>query len=227
MNIRFSATQVSRDRWLISYADFMTLLVAFFATLYAASLSDTPVVTAVAVPTVTVTAPQPAPPPPDPSAALRDEVERALAPELAAGYLQLIDDPRGLVIEVPEAGSFAIGQADLTAEAAAMLTRVATMLATLPNSVRIEGHSDPSPIRTARFATNWDLSTARATRVIQFLVTSAGLAPSRLSAAGYGEFKPRAANDTAAGRSRNRRVDLVLLNQSTARAEEPAGIPQP
>lgn len=232
MNIRCSATQVSRDRWLISYADFMTLLVAFFATLYAASLSETPGATAAPVPApVAAVAPEPEPapepPPPDPSLALRAEVERALAPELAAGYLQLVDDRRGLVIEVPEAGSFAVGQAELTNEAAAMLTRVATMLATLPNNVRIEGHSDPSPIRTARFATNWDLSTARATRVIQFLVTSAGLAPSRLSAAGYGEFKPRASNDTAAGRARNRRVDLVLLNESTAQAEEPAGSVQP
>lgn len=229
MNIRFSATQVSRDRWLISYADFMTLLVAFFTTLYAASLHPAATMTtAAAAPAVApVASPVPEPPPPDPALLLRAEVERALAPELAAGYLQLIDDRRGLVIEVPEAGSFDVGQADLTPEAAAMLTRVATMLATLPNAVRVEGHSDPTPIRTARFASNWDLSTARATRVVEFLITSAGLAPARLSAAGYGEFRPRAGNDTAAGRSRNRRVDLVLLNEATVRAEEPAGSTAP
>lgn len=229
MNIRLSATQVSRDRWLISYADFMTLLVAFFATLYAASLTETAVTTAAApVEAVApVTAPPLAPPAPDPAVALRAEVERALAPELAAGYLQLIEDPRGLVIEVPEAGAFDVGQADLAPEAAHMLTRVATMLTTLPNAVRIEGHSDTTPIRTSQYASNWDLSTARATRVVEFLVTTAGLAPGRLSAAGYAEFKPRAANDTAQGRARNRRVDLVLLNEQTTRAEEPAGSPRP
>lgn len=229
MNIRLSATQVSRDRWLISYADFMTLLVAFFATLYAASLTETAVTTAAApVEAVApVTAPPVAPPAPDPAVALRAEVERALAPELAAGYLQLIEDPRGLVIEVPEAGAFDVGQADLAPEAAHMLTRVATMLTTLPNAVRIEGHSDTTPIRTSQYASNWDLSTARATRVVEFLVTTAGLAPGRLSAAGYAEFKPRAANDTAQGRARNRRVDLVLLNEQTTRAEEPAGSPRP
>ncbi len=229
MNIRLSATQVSRDRWLISYADFMTLLVAFFATLYAASLTETAVTTAPA-PTETAapaTAPPEAPPPPDPAVALRAEVERALAPELAAGYLQLIEDPRGLVIEVPEAGAFDVGQADLAPEAAQMLTRVATMLTTLPNAVRIEGHSDTTPIRTSQYASNWELSTARATCVVEFLVTTAGLAPSRLSAAGYAEFKPRAANDTPAGRARNRRVDLVLLNERTTRAEEPAGSARP
>jgi len=222
--IRFSATQVSRDRWLISYADFMTLLVAFFATLYAASLTESAATPAPApVEVVTPPAePAAAPPPPDSAALLRAEVERALAPELAAGYLQLVEDPRGLVIEVPEAGSFDIGQANLTPEAGAMLGRVATMLATLPNAVRIEGHSDPTPIRTPQYASNWELSTARATRVVEFLVATAGLAPSRLSAAGYAEFKPRAANDSREGRARNRRVDLVLLNEATTRAEEPA-----
>jgi chemotaxis protein MotB len=229
MNIRLSATQVSRDRWLISYADFMTLLCAFFMTVYAATLAETPAATAAA--TVEAAAPvvelPPEPPPVDPAVALREQVERALAPELAAGYLQLVEDPRGLVIEVPEAGAFAVGEAELAAEARAMLARIATMLTTLPNAVRIEGHSDTTPIRTPRYASNWDLSTARATRVVEFLVTTASVAPARLSAAGYAEFKPRAANDTAAGRARNRRVDLVLLNVGTTRAEEPAGSVRP
>ena len=194
MNIRLSATQVSRDRWLISYAAFMTLLCAFFMTVYAATLAEPPAATAAAPVEVTVpageTAPEPSPV--DPAVALREQVERALAPE-----------------------------------AQAMLSRVATMLTTLPNAVRIEGHSDTTPIRTPQYASNWDLSTARATRVVEFLVTTAGLAPSRLSAAGYAEFKPRASNDTPTGRARNRRVDLVLLNDATTRAEEPAGSARP
>ena len=223
MNIRLSATQVSRDRWLISYADFMTLLCAFFMTVYAATLAETPAATAAAPVDVAAPVVEPEPPPVDPAVALREQVERALAPELAAGYLQLVEDPRGLVIEVPEAGAFDVGQADLAPEAQAMLSRIATMLTTLPNAVRIEGHSDPTPIRTPQYASNWDLSTARATRVVAFLVTTAGLAPARLSAAGYAEFRPRASNATPEGRARNRRVDLVLLNEATARAEEPAG----
>jgi len=228
MNIRLAARPVSRDRWLISYADFMTLLCAFFMTVYAATLAETPAATAapaaVAEPVVE-TAPEP--PPVDPAVALRAEVERALAPELAAGYLQLVEDPRGLVVEVPEAGAFDVGQADLEPEARAMLSRIATMLTALPNAVRVEGHSDTTPIRTSQYASNWDLSTARATRVVEFLVTTGGLAPSRLSAAGYAEFKPRASNGTAEGRARNRRVDLVLLNDATTRAEEPAGSVRP
>lgn len=232
MNIRFSATQVSRDRWLISYADFMTLLCAFFTTLYAASLVDA------AKPAPS--APQPAPvvavaaartpdaaPAPDEAAALRAAVETALADELAAGYLQLIEDPRGLVVEVPEAGAFEVGRAELSTDAERMMRRIAGVLAALPNQIRVEGHTDDAPIRTVKFASNWDLSTARATRVVEFLMASGGVDPARLSAAGYSQFKPRAANTTTAGRTRNRRVDLVILNAVTARAEEPAGGLQP
>lgn len=232
MNIKLSATQVSRDRWLISYADFMTLLCAFFAALYAATFVEVPAATA-AAPVVEVAtavpdpAPAPAPAPaPDPAAALRTRVEAALAPELAAGYLQLIDDPRGLVIEIPEAGAFDVGQAELAREAEAMLARVAGVLSTLPNAVRIEGHTDTTPIRTSKFASNWELSTARATRVVEFLMRN-GVTPARLSAAGYSEFKPRAANATPEGRARNRRVDLIVLNDATTTAEEPPGSPQP
>lgn len=228
MNIRFSATQVSRDRWLVSYADFMTLLCAFFTTLYAASLVDAakpPAPVAVAV-----TAPAPAPavvPEVDEAAALRATVETALADELQAGYLQLIEDPRGLVVEVPEAGSFEVGKAELSSDAERMMRRVAGVIAGLPNHVRVEGHTDDAPIRTVKFASNWDLSTARATRVVEFLIASSGVDAARLSAAGYSQFKPRAANATPAGRNRNRRVDLVILNAATARAEEPGGGKQP
>lgn len=218
---------VSRDRWLISYADFMTLLCAFFTALYAASLAETKAalaaaaaVSAPAAP-ITVAPVVGEPSPEEAAAALRMAVEAALAAELSAGYLQLVEDPRGLVIEVPEAGAFAVGQDVLAPEAERMLSRVAAMLATLSNAVRVEGHTDDTPIRTSAFASNWDLSTARATRVVAFLVTAGRVAPARLSAAGYAEFKPRGDNRTAVGRARNRRVDLVVLNEATARAEEP------
>lgn len=236
MNIRLTATQVSRDRWLVSYADFMTLLCAFFTTMYAAAIAE-PKAAAVSAP-VELVAPAPAPPAPTvaelaeaermrQAAELRANVETALAPELAAGYLELVDDPRGLVIEVPEAAAFDVGQADLAPAATAMFRRVAVVLASLPNPVRIEGHTDDVPIRTSRFGSNWDLSTARATRVVEFLIAQGGLSADRLSAAGYSQFKPRAANASAVGRARNRRVDLILLNAATARAEEPAGAMQP
>lgn len=226
---RASADPVSRDRWLISYADFMTLLCAFFTALYASSLAGaTDAPAAPPEPAVVETPagapeapPEPAPEPP--SRRLREQLEQDLAPELSAGYLQLVDDPRGLVIEIPEAGSFEVGRAELVPDAARMLGRIADVVAGLPNAVRVEGHTDDRPIRTARFGSNWDLSTARATRVVEYFIVTAGIAPSRLSAAGYAEFHPRDVNTTPAGRARNRRVDVVLLNPEVRRAEEPAG----
>jgi len=78
------------------------------------------------------------------------------------------------------------------------------------------------PIHTARFASNWDLSTARATTVVAMLVTDNTLPADRLSAAGYGEFHPRVPNDSDDNRAKNRRIDLVILNQTVSQAEEPS-----
>ena len=163
--------------------------------------------------------PPPAAPPHEPPGP-RVEVEQALAADLAAGRLELTEDRRGVVLAVPEAFSFETGRDDLSVEAGQLMARVAAVLKTLPNAVRVEGHTDNTPIRTARFTSNWDLSTARATRVVAFFITTAGLAPTRLSAAGSSECHPRATNDTPEGRARNRRVDIVILNRATVASEE-------
>jgi len=81
--------------------------------------------------------------------------------------------------------------------------------------VRIEGHTDNVPIHNSRFASNWELSTSRATEIIKLLITRYGIAPARLSASGYGEYYPVASNATADGRAMNRRIDLVILNSQT------------
>jgi chemotaxis protein MotB len=86
--------------------------------------------------------------------------------------------------------------------------------------IRVEGHTDDAPIHTTAYASNWELSTARAVRVVQMLVDE-GIAPWRLSAAGYAEFHPRVPNETALARARNRRVDIVILDPGRARREEP------
>jgi chemotaxis protein MotB len=101
------------------------------------------------------------------------------------------------------------------------MTRLAAALEDTPNAVRVEGHTDDVPIRTERYTSNWELSTARATRVVEYLVRE-GVAPDRLSAAGYSEFHPRAENQSPEGRARNRRVDVVILNPGTRESEEPA-----
>src|SRR5262249_10263236 len=95
---------------------------------------------------------------------------------------------------------------------------------TTSNQVRVEGHTDNVPIHTAAFASNWELSTARATEVVQFLVERCGIPATRLSAAGFGEYRPRMTNDTEEGRAKNRRVDLIILNAaSVPRTPTPQG----
>jgi chemotaxis protein MotB len=214
---------VSRDRWLVSYADFMTLLCAFFTTLYASALVGAPQAQTPPPPPAPVVVAAPAAPPvADPLQALRARLTDVLGDEVAAGRLQLMDDRRGLVVEVPEAMAFAPGQAELSPLARETMARIGAAIADLPNAVRVEGHTDDVPIRTTRFASNFELSTARATEVVALFVRDATIAAARLSAAGYGEHRPRAANTTPDGRMRNRRVDIVILNLATEAAEEPA-----
>ncbi len=224
---------MSRDRWLVSYADFITLMFAFFTVLYASSTVDRDKLASMSVSMQHVFAgvdpagpPLPAPVPRRP--AVVNELQPVLAhltadlaPEIQSGRLSVEFDARGVLISIREAGSFSTGSADLPPAAATVLDRVARRLREIPNAVRIEGHTDDVPIRTERFASNWDLSTSRATQVIAYLVQRARLDPARLSAAGYSQFRPRVPNDSDANRARNRRVDIVILNQLTRSAEEP------
>jgi chemotaxis protein MotB len=142
-----------------------------------------------------------------------------LAAEFAALRLRQSDlqidvtrSPRGTVVSLAEAGSFAPGDAALSPAAIRAIGDLAALLQSQPHQIRVEGHTDDRPIQNERFASNWELSTARATRVVQWLVEDGRIAPARLSAAGYAEYRPRVANTGPEGRARNRRVDIVVLD---------------
>ena len=216
------------DRWLLSYADLVTLLLALFTTLYAASTVDAgklgplqsslreafdvPPVTDAAsargpvVPPVTVVATQAT------QSALQLRLTQELAEPLRLQRVDIHRDARGLVVTLPEEAAFATASTDVSAEARDLIARVATAVAPTPNGMRIEGHTDDVPIKTARYASNWELSTARASAVVEYLVESYGFDPTRLSAAGYAEHHPRVANDSPQNRARNRRIDVVILD---------------
>ncbi len=117
---------------------------------------------------------------------------------------------RVLNLRLPENQLFGIGSADLSSEASIVLDKMATIIDRSGQSVRIEGHTDNLPVRSGRFASNWDLSTARATRVLLYLQEAGGISPSKLAAAGYGEHRPIADNGTPEGRAKNRRVEFVI-----------------
>ncbi len=129
---------------------------------------------------------------------------------------------RGLVIHVLESSLFAPGQAELAEAAKATLDRIAAEVQELPNQIRVEGHTDNMPIATAKFPSNWELSSARATAVVRYFVDTHGLTADRISALGYGEHRPLVENDTPENRARNRRVDIVVLTDNLSRYEPKA-----
>lgn len=232
-----------RDRWVVSYADFVTLLFAFFTTLYASSTVDVAKLTNVANGLQTAFETPAVPTTPIDGVAggtgrevlnhsegavvdtqiayVRSQVETELNEAVKAGQVEINRDRRGLVISIPETGAFPVGSADLSPALQQVMQRLSQAVERLPNAIRIEGHTDDVPIHTPRFASNWELSAARAISVVNVLMARGTVPPDRLSVAGYGEYRPRVSNTTPGGRSRNRRVDIVILNAGTDAAEEP------
>jgi chemotaxis protein MotB len=228
-----SVRPVSHDRWLVSYADFITLLFAFFAVMYAVSSVDKGKLETIAQ-GLRVAFEKTATRPPDEGAGilpgrgrvlldgrewsalqLQTAILQSLGDVVRSNRLNLTVNRRGVILSVPEAGTFATGNDELSDDARALLAEIATTLATFSNAVRVEGHSDDVPIRTTRFQSNWDLSAARASRVVEFLIQQ-GVEPERLSATGYAEFQPRVPNESDEARALNRRIDLVIANVDAA-----------
>lgn len=200
---RTRAAAVARNRWLISYADFVTLLLALFIVLFASSRHDRrepPRPIAVAV--------QPAP-----SSPLLDDLTRVLADEIHAGKVDVHLDARGLVISLRQAAYFPSGGDEISADEFTSLARIADAIRDIPNAVQLEGHTDSAAIHNKRFNSNWELSAARSIAMLRLFETRFGIPPERFAVAGYAETKPVDSNDSAEGRARNRRVDVVILNQ--------------
>ncbi len=118
---------------------------------------------------------------------------------------------RGILIRLENEVLFDSGKADIKPAAIQSLDKIAEILKDIPNSIRVEGHTDNIPINTERFPSNWELSTQRALAVVSYLIEKVGIDPARLSAAGYGESRPLVANDSAAARARNRRVEILVV----------------
>lgn len=232
--------KVSHERWLVSYADFITLLFAFFVVLFATGQSDRRKKVQLAesiqaafnqmgifephpeqplaarlIGTGAATSP-PVSGPRFSSLAqrtVRQHIEQAAKAEINQGVIALNESRDGLVISLREAGFFDSGAAAIRPSALPVLDRIA---AALPDSaLRVEGHTDNVPIHTPQFASNWELSSSRASSIARHLLLHANVHAEKLSVAGYAEFHPVAANDTAEGRARNRRVDIVLLENSS------------
>ena len=243
--LRRAADHPRQDRWLVSYADFITLLFAFFVVLYAGSRSDERRQTQIAhsiqsafqalgifpapdrrdLTLPTANSQPPAPPVsivPGDDLSTSPEVQQdlrrleaqlngLLSRQVADGIVALKLGRDGLVISLREAGFYDSGSALPQPQSKGVLDGIATKIGATPYDIRIEGHTDNIPIHTAQFDSNWELSTARATGLARMFIVDYHFVPARLSAAGFAEYHPVAENDTAEGRSRNRRIDIIVL----------------
>jgi two-component system copper resistance phosphate regulon response regulator CusR len=150
-------------------------------------------------------------------ATLQSELQDALHKEIALHEVALHRETDGLVVSLREFGFFDSGSATIKPESLSALDRIASILAIRTCKLRIEGHTDNVPIHTAQMASNWELSTARATELVRVLIVGHRFAPERLSAAGFAEYHPIVSNLTVQGRAQNRRVDIVILGAQGAR----------
>lgn len=166
--------------------------------------------------------------------ALQAKLDALLAPQIHGGTVSVTPSKEGIVVSLREAGFFNSGSTTLGPQAIPILNAIVKVIGPERMRIRIEGYTDNVPIHNRRFDSNWELSTARATEIIKLFITKYAIAPDRLSASGYGEYYPVASNNTAEGRSMNRRVDLVILNSNAEPAtpavaggpDEPPTVPQ-
>jgi chemotaxis protein MotB len=225
----------SHDRWLLSYADFVTLLLAVFIVLFAFSRGRSKSVQTVSAgihagfeklsahddpkpdtgPTDAANPLPPAPVMPAPlpvdTTQLKTQLEGVLGDAIDKHEIVVQQTTEGLIISLRDFGFFKSGDATLLPGAAEQLRKTAHVLMDHHLELRVEGHSDNQPIHTPLFQSNWQLSSARATSVLTLLVDDAGFPPDKISVAGYGPYRPVADNATAEGRGQNRRVDLVIV----------------
>jgi chemotaxis protein MotB len=152
----------------------------------------------------------------------QEAIQKALGPEIKRREVAMSMGREGLVVSLREMGFFDSGSSSIRPGSLDAISRLAEVLRQRPENLRIEGHTDNIPIHTARFSSNWELSTSRATGLIRMLITKYGIPPSHLSAAGYSEFHPVTSNDTADGRAQNRRLDVVILAPSQPMVQLPA-----
>lgn len=246
------------ERWLISYSDFMTLLVAFFVVMYAISsvnegkyriLSETLMHVFTHVPIVSqpidISQRSSSPiviRPPDirpalPSIAhiqqlapgsgslrlLLAKIRKTLEPLIKQGKVRVDRTRFGIVVHINSDVLFPTGSDLMTVDAIPIISHLGLLLETVDNPIQVRGYTDNRPIHTARFPSNWNLSVARAVTVVA-LFKVIGVDPRHMVAAGYGQYHPIAPNTTAAGRARNRRVDIVILAKDGDHAQqEPPG----
>jgi chemotaxis protein MotB len=240
----------NHERWLVSYADFITLLFAFFVVMFATSQTDKAKAQAVSnsvkralegeslksVVAIVLGAkdqtwdkgPGGSVPPVKIEEKTKGEIaellpslevlSKELEQEIKSGQLQISMGPRGLVISFTQAALFPSGEELIAQSTYPSIQKIAGAINKVPNPIRLEGHTDAVPIHNSRFRSNWELSAARSIALLE-LLNSFGVSRERMSIAGYADTAPLDLSDTPEGRQKNRRVDLIILNETGAMGE--------
>ena len=220
------ATYTGKSRWMIPYADMVTVLLGFFIVLYALqSPLNSPISTRISEPAS----------PKTPSSKFSisntsselNSLKKALqGSALSNQDIAFREEHRGLVITLKNQILFPSGSAALTPAAKETLNKLAEVLKKTHQPIRVEGHTDNTPIATTQYPSNFELSTARATEILRYLIETRHFSPAQLSASGYGEYKPLALNSSIQGKQKNRRVDIVILSTVASEAEPHETNPQ-
>jgi chemotaxis protein MotB len=222
------AEHENAERWLLTYADLITLLLGLFVILYAMSQVDAKKFQDVMAAfgkifnggsaimnagggAGVIEMPVPAKGSGEGDGGMSRQVQSSIEDAIQQGRITVSESARGLTVHVTEKLLFDRGQAELRAEAVPVLEALGKSLEKLPNEVRVEGHTDDSPIHSDAYPDNWHLSVARALNVGLYLVGHSELKPQRMGIVGYGEFRPIAPNDSDQNKARNRRVDIVIV----------------
>ena len=211
------------NRWVVSYADFTTILLALFVFLFALSNNDNikikdfkesikkefkneKVINELSTSNInninnTVN-----------QATVKDSLFELVKTNLGNdNKIEVIENEKGITLRLKDTLLFDSGSADIKENSISTISNIANFLTTIDNPVIIEGHTDSIPIKNSIYATNWELSSARAINIIKYLTENYKLSPKRLSAVGYGEYAPIYDNTTNKGREKNRRVDIIIL----------------
>jgi chemotaxis protein MotB len=232
---RRPAAHVNHERWLISYADFITLLLALFVVMFASSQPDkkkaqqishsvTEALESGGGPTIVYEIvggsldrrnkgnSSRTPAAVSELTPAMKYLDEALAAEIKAGKIEVHLDVRGLVISLRQEAFFPSGADEIALSELNSIEKISTIIRNLRNPVQLEGHTDSVPIHNQRFRNNWELSAARSIAMLQVLTGPYGIPEDRFAVAGYAETRPVDTNDSIGGRSHNRRVDIVILN---------------
>lgn len=236
----------NNERWLITYSDLITLLLIFFIVMYTLSKVDAAKYQAIASSLSksmggSQSIMESGGPAIVPGAGengetntelneleqqnlekIRQQIQAYVNENGLSGKVTVTIEERGVVVSFQDVVLFPVGVAVLNPSSLEIVDKIGGILHQTNNYIRVEGHTDNLPIRTSQFPSNWELSFARSASVVHRLIDFSAIPPDRLSASGYGEYRPRMPNDSDANRQQNRRVDIVVLRTKFQEVEPEA-----